>query len=223
MDGGAFWSPFAASVTEVGRSMDGVYLGEYKEHIQLRHGPVNDFYARTHIDIMWWGIASIFSSVLLLLTYSCIPDVRRTHGWQFLYSSLCEIYVAFGFITLSLIYSSALVAATGGSGADGSGAAVSGGGGRGGGVAAVDMEHLICSQYSGLLASVLGFDMAANCWKLLMYIDLIVVYHNPFRPSESGARINSLFESTQKRTRKITPQSTPKRTQKSTQKSTQAH
>ena len=65
MDGGAFWSPFAASVTEVGRSMDGVYLGEYKEHIQLRHGPVNDFYARTHIDIMWWGIASIFSSVMV--------------------------------------------------------------------------------------------------------------------------------------------------------------
>ena len=25
--------------------------------------------------------------------------------------------------------------------------------------------------------------MAANSWKLFMYVDLIVVYHNPFRPN----------------------------------------
>ncbi len=40
---------------------------------------------------------------LLLITYSCLPDVRRTPGWQFLYSSICEIYVAAGLVALSML------------------------------------------------------------------------------------------------------------------------
>jgi hypothetical protein len=45
------------------------------------------------------------------------------------------------------------------------------------------VEHLICSAYLPLLVTVLAADMGANCWRLLMYVDLIVVYHNPFLPN----------------------------------------
>ena len=53
-------------------------------------------------DITAWCVAAIVSSALLLLVYSALPDVRRTPGWQFLFSSICEIYVAVGFLVLSL-------------------------------------------------------------------------------------------------------------------------
>ena len=34
-----------------------------------------------------------------------------------------------------------------------------------------------CVDYPKLLVSVLAFDMGANTWRLLMYVDLIVVYY----------------------------------------------
>ena len=66
-------------------------------------GGLNAFLAETHRDLTVWGVASMCASTLLLLAYSCIPRVRRTPGWQFLYSSLCEIFVAGGFVVLSLV------------------------------------------------------------------------------------------------------------------------
>ena len=133
----------------------------------LRNG-LNAFYAETHRDLTTWGIASICSSVLLLLAYYCVPRVRRTPGWQFLYSSVCEIYVAGGFVALSLV------------GTDSAG------------TNAFNVEHLLCNEYSSLMLSVLGFDMAANSWRLFMYVDLIVVYHNPFW-SNAGKRVYHLI------------------------------
>ena len=121
-------------------------------------GGLNEFYAVTQHELTLWGIASVCASSCLLLAYFCFPRVRRTPGWQFLYSSLCEIYVASGFIVLSLI-------------------------GKSGPNAVVDVEKLVCGEYSTLLLSILGFDMAANSWRLFIYVDLIVVYHNPFRPN----------------------------------------
>ena len=64
--------------------------------------PLNEFVAAVREDITGWCVAAIVSSVLLLLVYSALPDVRRTPGWQFLFSSICEIYVAVGFLVLSL-------------------------------------------------------------------------------------------------------------------------
>eukprot|EP00962_Isochrysis_galbana_P004099 scaffold1141_cov128-Isochrysis_galbana.AAC.20 len=54
------------------------------------------FFAAAHADLAVWGIASCCCSVLLLLTCWWLPDVRRTPGWQFLYSSLYEIYCSAG-------------------------------------------------------------------------------------------------------------------------------
>ena len=125
-----------------------------------RAGGLNALFAATQADFAGWGVASIVSSMLLLLAYSLLPDVRRTPGWQFLYSSVCEICVAVGFVVLSLIGSP-----------------------QGGQPAApVNVEHILCAEYGNLLYSIFAFDVAANSWRLLMYVDLIVVYYNPFRP-----------------------------------------
>ena len=118
---------------------------------------LNAFFAETHHDITCWGVASVCSSVLLLLAYSCLPHVRRTPGWHFLYSSLCEIFVAVGLILFSLHVKH---------------------GER-------DIERAMCQEYNALLLGLLAFDVMANCWRLCMYVDLIVVYHNPFWPNES--------------------------------------
>ena len=131
----------------------------------LRNG-LNAFYAGTRVDIFSWGVASIFADLLLLLLYSCLPRVRRTPGWLILYSTCCELYVTAGFVALSLI----------GNEDDPSPRILIDG------LPAVDIEQQLCHEYGPLLLSILGFDMAANSWKLCMYVDLIVVYHNPFRP-----------------------------------------
>ena len=39
-----------------------------------------------------------------------------------------------------------------------------------------------CVDYPKLLVSVLAFDMGANTWRLLMYVDLIVVYYTDYNP-----------------------------------------
>ena len=121
---------------------------------------LNEFVFAVREDITVWCIAAIVSSVLLLLVYSCLPDVRRTPGWQFLFSSICEIYVAVGFLVISL--DEAQVDPASG---------------------LPDVERMLCADYRMLTISVLAFDAAANNWRLLMYVDLIVVYHNPFRPN----------------------------------------
>ena len=122
---------------------------------------LDSFYKLAHHDIAAWGTASIASSILLIATYGALPDVRRTPGWQFLYSSICEIFVSGGFVILSSIEHGDADRST----------------------ALPDIEHLVCAEYKPLLGSVLAFDAAANSWRLLMYVDLIVVYHNPFRPN----------------------------------------
>lgn len=150
----------AASVREGGGATDPAALFPFVElegSLKDEVGGLNAFLEQTHRDLTVWGIASICASTLLLLAFSCYPRVRRTPGWQFLYSSVCEIFVAGGFVALSLLD-------------DGSS--------RG-----ENMEHLICHDYSSLMLMILGFDMAANSWRLFMYVDLIVVYHNPFQPN----------------------------------------
>ena len=123
-------------------------------------GGLDAFLTEVHRDIAFWGCLSIVTSSLLLLSYSCLKHVRRTPGWLFLYSTMCDMYVAGGFVVLSLASANA-------NDSDPS----------------ANMEHLVCGEYSLLLLTVLGFDMAANAWRLFMYVDLIVVYHNPFRPN----------------------------------------
>ena len=123
--------------------------------------PLNEFVAAVREDITGWCVAAIVSSVLLLLVYSALPDVRRTPGWQFLFSSICEIYVAVGFLVLSLDDEAQVDPASG----------------------IPDVERMLCADYRMLVITVLAFDAAANNWRLLMYVDLIVVYHNPFRPN----------------------------------------
>ena len=135
---------------------------------------LNRFFAETRSDLQAWALAALVSSTLLLILYNRLPDVRRTPGWQFLYSSLCEIVVSAGFLALSLATAPSPGAtplipwhkARHGSAAE-----------------ATDFEHLLCAEFRPLLLTILAFDVAANSWRLLMYLDLIVVYHNPFRPN----------------------------------------
>ena len=134
---------------------------------------LNEFVAAVREDISGWCVAAIVSSVLLLLAYSCLPDVRRTPGWQFLYSSICEIYVAVGFLVLSLNEAPPDPAS-----------------------GLPDMEHALCADYRMLVITVLAFDAAANNWRLLMYVDLIVVYHNPFRPNTARPLYHTLVSLT---------------------------
>ena len=107
---------------------------------------LDSFYKLAHHDIAAWGTASIASSILLIATYGALPDVRRTPGWQFLYSSICEIFVSGGFVILSSIEHGDADRST----------------------ALPDIEHLVCAEYKPLLGSVLAFDAAANSWRLLM-------------------------------------------------------
>ena len=129
---------------------------------------LNAFYFYTRENLFWWGFASIWADLLLLLLYYYVPRVRRTPGWLILFSSVCEIYVAAGFVALALI----------GDGAHQPAMDITVDG-----EPAINIELQLCQNYRHLLLSILGFDMAAHSWKLLMYVDLIVVYHNPFRPN----------------------------------------
>lgn len=131
-------------------------------------GSLNAFFSVVHTKITAWGIASMVASALLLLAYSYSPRVRRTPGWHFLYSSICEFYVSFGIVSLSLA-------------------------GDSGNEPDFDLEHAMCHEYNTLLLSILGFDMAANGWRLFMFVDLIVVYHNPFWPHQHGRPIYHVF------------------------------
>ena len=124
---------------------------------------LNRFVSETRGELRVWAVAAILSSALLLILYSCLPDLRRTPGWQFLYSSLCEIVVSAGFVVLTLIAAPAASYEAE--------------------VSLPNVEHLLCAEYRPLLLTILAFDVAANSWRLLMYLDLIVVYHNPFRPN----------------------------------------
>ncbi|EOD28172.1 hypothetical protein EMIHUDRAFT_235123 [Emiliania huxleyi CCMP1516] len=134
------------------------------------------FYAAAHTDLLVWGSLSCCCSILLLVTYYILPDVRRTPGWQFLYSSLYDLYASAGFVAIALLGSPSA-----------SDAAIHlplPPGLLPAGVAEDDpdvVEHAICAAYLPLFVSFLAADMGANCWRLLMYVDLIVVYHNPFR------------------------------------------
>jgi len=134
------------------------------------------FYAAAHTDLLVWGSLSCCCSILLLVTYYIFPDVRRTPGWQFLYSSLYDLYASAGFVAIALLGSPSA-----------SDAAIHlplPPGLLPAGVAEDDpdvVEHAICAAYLPLFVSFLAADMGANCWRLLMYVDLIVVYHNPFR------------------------------------------
>ena len=89
---------------------------------------LDTFYKLSHRDIAAWGSASIASSILLIATYGALPDVRRTPGWQFLYSSICEIFVSGGFVILSSIEHGAAAA-------DESSSTV-----------LPDIEHLVCAR-----------------------------------------------------------------------------
>ena len=113
--------------------------------------PLNEFVAAVREDITAWCVAAIVSSALLLLVYSALPDVRRTPGWQFLFSSICEIYVAVGFLVLSL--DEAQVDPASG---------------------LPDVERMLCADYRVLVISVLAFDAAANNWRLLRYFNWAV-------------------------------------------------
>ena len=142
----------------------GLLFGAVGRELLATAAPLNSFFFVTALDFALWGTLAIASSVLLLILYSCFPDLRRTPGWQFLFSSLCEIVVSVGFVCLSLI---ALPAVPPDEEP----------------LVPTDLEHLLCAEYRPLLLTILAFDVAANSWRLLMYLDLIVVYHNPFRPN----------------------------------------
>ena len=102
--------------------------------------PLNEFVAAVREDITGWCVAAIVSSVLLLLVYSALPDVRRTPGWQFLFSSICEIYVTVGFLVLSLDDEAQVDPASG----------------------IPDVERMLCADYRVLVITVLAFDAAAG-------------------------------------------------------------
>lgn len=138
--------------------VDGIPLPVFATPANDPTGIMNAFFSVTHRHITAWGIASICSSVLFLLAYTWLPRVRRTPGWHFFYSSLCDICVAIGFVSLSLI---------GGTQPD---------------QYQVDVEHAVCNEQKAMMMLILGFDMAANGWRLFMFVDLIVVYYNPFWP-----------------------------------------
>ena len=57
--------------------------GADQEHV------LNALLSATAVDFLLWGALAVASSVLLLILYSCFPDLRLTPGWQFLHSSLC--------------------------------------------------------------------------------------------------------------------------------------
>ena len=134
------------------------------------------FYAAAHTDLLVWGSLSCCCSILLLVTYYILPDVRRTPGWQFLYSSLYDLYASAGFVAIALLGSPMS--------SDAAIHLLLPPGLLPAGVAEDDpdvVEHAICAAYLPLFVSFLAADMGASCWRLLMYVDLIVVYHNPFR------------------------------------------
>ena len=82
-----------AECFEVGAETDCPLVDSCGFNSALREA-LNAFFAATHRDLTVWGVASICSSILFLLAYAWLPRVRKTPGWHFFYSSLCDICVA---------------------------------------------------------------------------------------------------------------------------------
>ena len=57
-------------------------------------------YDLVHLTLLFGGIASLVSCLLVVLFYALLRRVRRTPGWLVLRGVLCELIVSVGFVGL---------------------------------------------------------------------------------------------------------------------------
>ena len=104
------------------------------------------------------GAVAFACSALLLLLYRLLPRVRRTPGWLILRAAVCEALVS---IVFFLFY-----------------------------YFGKDKDHAEW-EMSGdgvllvLLIGLIGLQAAADAWRLLVFVDLLAIYRNPFHPDRS--------------------------------------
>ena len=108
-------------------------------------------------DLIVSTSAALASSLLLLILYKFIPRVRRTPGWLMVRATLCEMVVSACFLAL-------FVYETG--------------------------PHFIFHNKALnntpvlplILLLLTGFETMAHAWRLLVFIEIVAVYRNPFAP-----------------------------------------
>eukprot|EP00928_Gymnodinium_smaydae_P027322 TRINITY_DN21170_c0_g1_i1.p1 TRINITY_DN21170_c0_g1~~TRINITY_DN21170_c0_g1_i1.p1 ORF type:complete len:1067 (+),score=206.70 TRINITY_DN21170_c0_g1_i1:123-3203(+) len=107
------------------------------------------------IDVLVCTLVSLVSSMLLCLLYWLLPRVRRMPGWVMFRSTLCDLVVSIGFL---LLYS-----------------------------LEVNENNVHCTSEvsaasSALVLFLVGAEVGANLWRVVMYFHLVSVYLNPFNP-----------------------------------------
>ena len=113
-------------------------------------------YDLVHLTLLFGGIASLVSCLLVVLFYALLRRVRRTPGWLVLRGVLCELIVSVGFIGLYFYGDS---------------------------TQEFSFKGEKYSYLLVLLVSLTTFEVAAHMWRLLMYVDLGAIYRNPFHPN----------------------------------------
>ena len=113
-------------------------------------------YDLVQLTLLFGGVASLVSCLLVVLFYALLRRVRRTPGWLVLRGVLCELIVSVGFIGLYFYGDS---------------------------TQEFSFKGEKYSYLLVLLVSLTTFEVAAHMWRLLMYVDLGAIYRNPFHPN----------------------------------------
>ena len=105
------------------------------------------------------SVASSAACVLLIILYRTLPRVRRTPGWLQLRATICEAMLSATFIALFGLAEA--------------------------GDAAKGKWLMDLNTLSVLLVVLVALEAAAHAWRLLVYIDLVTIYRNPFYPDRN--------------------------------------
>ena len=106
-------------------------------------------------DLIFASALSLGCSLLLLVLYRSLPRVQRTPGWLMLRATVCEVVVSACFLAVWLYE-------------------------RDDQRWMHDVNHL----FSGVLLTLCGFETAAHAWRLVVYLEVVAVYRNPFEPDK---------------------------------------
>lgn len=112
------------------------------------------FWQRFRNVVLAWSVASLISSLLLCVCYRLMPQVRRTPGWFLIRATVCDMLVSLAFVILVCAGSRGTFEYHG-------------------------------ERYTVIWATLLfvaGCEVGAHSWRLMMYMNLVNTYRNPFRP-----------------------------------------
>ena len=116
-----------------------------------------EVYEEIRFDLIVSSCAALASSILLLLLYKFVPRVRRTPGWLMLRATVCEAVVSACFLAFFLYE-------------------------NGPRWIFHNRELNNTPVLPLILLLLVGFETMAHAWRLLIFIEIVAVYRNPFAP-----------------------------------------